>query len=80
MNLNVFQHPKRINIVTIRNATIFAVSHMEVQRKKSNRDGVSQFNDSFEVDYDSAEFDDVNLDEGERPEYEHEFNHNANNI
>lgn len=37
-------------------------------------------NDSFEVEFDSAEFDEINIDEGCRPEYDHEFDHNANNI
>lgn len=37
-------------------------------------------NDSFEVDYDSAEFNDNNIDEGYRPDYNHEFLHNNNNI
>jgi hypothetical protein len=35
---------------------------------------------SFEVLFDSAEFDDSYIDEGFRPDYDHNFSHNQNNI
>ena len=41
---------------------------------------VNILNESFEVEFDSAEFDDLNINEGYRPEYNHEFFHNDNNI
>ena len=36
--------------------------------------------DSFEVEIDSAEFEQEGIDEGEREEYDHIFSHNRNNI
>lgn len=36
--------------------------------------------ESFEVEFDSAEFDDLNMDEGHRPEYEHILLPNSNFI
>ena len=37
-------------------------------------------NDSFEVEYDSAEFNDNNIDEGYKQINNYEFFHNDNNI
>ena len=36
--------------------------------------------ESFEVEFDSAEFDDHNMDEGHRPEYDHIMFPNSNYI
>ena len=35
---------------------------------------------SFECEYDSSEFDDVNIDEGERPLYKYYMTNNSNDI
>eukprot|EP00347_Sterkiella_histriomuscorum_P001708 403370985 len=66
------------NLVTIRHATIYEVSHIDVNRRDVS--ARLQNNESFEVEFDSAEFNDNNIDEGFRPEYNHEFFHNDNNI
>jgi hypothetical protein len=71
---------KKSNLIMIKNATIYEKSIISINRKGSNCRIKEQSHDSFEVDFDSAEFDDLNLDEGHRPAYDHEFFHNQNNI
>lgn len=68
---------KSKNLVTIRHATIYEVSHLDISKKDIC---VNIQNESFEVEFDSAEFDDLNINEGYRPAYNHEFFHNENNI
>lgn len=41
---------------------------------------MENLNESYEISFDSAEFDEDNIDEGGRPEYDHEFIHNFNDL
>lgn len=64
--------------MTIRHATIYEVSHIDINKKDVSPRFLN--NESFEVEFDSAEFNDINITEGYRPEYYHEFFHNDNNL
>lgn len=75
--LGVGEEAKK-DLITIKHATIYEVSHMDVSR----RDVSARFanNESFEVEFDSAEFDDININEEVRLGPNYEFFHNENNI
>ncbi|CDW89304.1 serine threonine protein kinase [Stylonychia lemnae] len=69
------------NLVTLKHATIYEVSAMDRSHIDQNRYMISHINnESFEVDFDSAEFNDQNIDEGQRNNQDYEFQHNENYI
>ncbi len=68
--------------MTIRGATIYEVSHFDPHVGHPKVSGRQQLhhNESFEVEFDSAEFDDQHTQEGYRPEYDHDFMPKVNDI
>jgi len=61
------KHFKRKMVATIKDATIFEASNMGNDASLLPLEA----KDSFEIEFDSAEFDDANLEEGERTLQEH---------
>ena len=62
--------------MTIRGATILEASHIDFHHHElhnQSHGGHINNNESFEVDFDSADFDDVHINEGFRPDFYHDF-------
>lgn len=68
------------NLITLKNATIYEVSAIDKSFIDQSKQ-ILQNNESFEVDYDSSEFTENNIDEGFRTDnINYQFNHNENFI
>ena len=75
--------PHKRQLVTIRDATILEQSYCPKNPLNRGSDDKQQLdfnNNSFEILFDSAEFDEQYLEEGYKPDYQHEFSHNQNFI